>query len=91
MLVRAPKLVCRKGFLLNGQNCLVVYGSHCNLLLKPTHYLHQVSPMYSIPSDNFKLVLFNQVVIAQWLAWRLATGDVLGLSPGKGENLLISD
>ena len=33
----------------------------------------------------------NQVVIAQWLAWRLATSEVPGLNPGKGENLLISD
>ena len=33
----------------------------------------------------------NQVVIAQWLAWRLATGEVPGSNPGKGENLLISD
>ena len=29
----------------------------------------------------------NQVVIAQWLAQRLATGS----KPSKGENLLISD
>ena len=33
----------------------------------------------------------NQVAIAQWLARRLATGEVLGPNPGKGENLLISD
>ena len=32
-----------------------------------------------------------QVVIAQWLARRLATGEVLGSNPGKSENLLISD
>ena len=30
-------------------------------------------------------------VIAQWLAWWLATKEVPGSNPGKGENLLISD
>ena len=33
----------------------------------------------------------NQVVIAQWLVWQLATGKVPGSNPGKGDNLLISD
>ena len=33
----------------------------------------------------------NQVVITQWLAWRLATREVPGSNPGKGENLSISD
>ena len=33
----------------------------------------------------------NQVIIAQWLAQRLATVEVLGSNPEKGENLLISD
>ena len=33
----------------------------------------------------------NQVIIAPWLAWRLATGEVTGSNPGKGENLLFSD
>ena len=32
-----------------------------------------------------------QVVIAQWLARRLPTGEVPGSNPGKGEDLLISD
>ena len=40
---------------------------------------------------NYKTDRYNQVVIAQWLAWRPATGEVPGLNPGKGENLLISD
>ena len=31
--------------------------------------------------------LIYQVVKAQWLAWRFATGEILGLNPGKGENL----
>ena len=34
---------------------------------------------------------FYQVVIAQWLAQRLATGEVPGSNPGKRDNLLISD
>ena len=34
---------------------------------------------------------FYQVVIAHWLAWWLATGEVSGSNPDKGENLLISD
>ena len=33
----------------------------------------------------------HQVVIAQWLARRLATGVVWGSDPGKGYYLLISD
>ena len=33
----------------------------------------------------------NQVIIAQWLARRLATGEVPGSNPSKGDNLLISD
>ena len=30
--------------------------------------------------------LIDQVVIAQWLAWRLATKQVLGSNLGKGDN-----
>ena len=30
----------------------------------------------------------DQVVIAQWLARRLATGEVPGSNPGKGDNLI---
>ena len=33
----------------------------------------------------------NQVVIAQWLAQRLATGAVLGSSPGKGDNTICGE
>ena len=33
----------------------------------------------------------NQVVIVQWLAWQLATGEVPGSNPSKGDNSLISD
>ena len=33
----------------------------------------------------------NKVIIAQWLARRLATGEVPGSNPYKGDNLLISD
>ena len=31
----------------------------------------------------------HQVIIAKWLAWRLATGEVPSSNPGKGENLII--
>ena len=41
------------------------------------------------PKTTF--ITIYQVVIAQWLAWRLATRVVPGSNPGKGENLLISD
>ena len=35
---------------------------------------------------------FNlNIYIAQWLARQLATGEVPGSNPGKGENLLISE
>ena len=42
-------------------------------------------------NDLFLKKLTNQVVIAQRLAWRLATDEILGSNPGKGENFLISD
>ena len=29
-----------------------------------------------------------EVIIAQWLAWQLATGEVPGSNPGEGENLI---
>ena len=38
-----------------------------------------------------KHYITNQVVMAQWLARRLAIGEVPGSNPGEGENLLISD
>ena len=34
--------------------------------------------------------LLSQVVIAQWLARWLATEEVPGSNPGKGDNLLLS-
>ena len=33
----------------------------------------------------------SQDVIAQWLAQQLATREIPGLNPSKGDNLLISD
>ena len=33
----------------------------------------------------------KQFTTAQWLAWRLATSEVPGSNPGKGDNLKISD
>ena len=33
-----------------------------------------------------KLGRVYQVIITQWLAWRLVTGEVLGSNHGKGEN-----
>ena len=42
----------------------------------PIVFLHQVN----------KMVKTNQVIIAQCLAWRLATGEVQSSNPGKGEN-----
>ena len=35
---------------------------------------------------KIKLGRIDQVIIAQWLAWQLATGEVPGLNPGKGDN-----
>ena len=40
---------------------------------------------------NHETLLLHQVVIAQWLARRHATGEIPGSNPGKGDNLLISD
>ena len=37
---------------------------------------------------NIKLVHMYQVLIAQWSAWRLATGDVPGSNLGKEDNLI---
>ena len=33
------------------------------------------------------LIIFDQDIITQWLIWRLATGEVLGSNPNKGDNL----
>ena len=41
-----------------------------------------MGPLYPNPYGN-------QAIIAQWLAWRLATGEVPGSNPGKKS--LISD
>ena len=46
--------------------------------------------MRSTPVSKIKKGVY-QVFIAQWLAWRLATGEVLCTNSGKGDNLLISD
>ena len=50
------------------------------------------------PPSGFTMEQFqmDQVVIAQWLAWQLASGggggrEVPGSNPGKGDNLLNSD
>ena len=39
-----------------------------------------------IPGQNNKQMFVSQVIIGQWLARRLATGEVLGSNSGKGEN-----
>ena len=36
--------------------------------------------------QKITLSIFDQVVIAQWLARQLATGEVLGSNPDKEEN-----
>ena len=47
--------------------------------------------MLSDIQENLWIYLLDQVIIAQWVGWQLATGEVPGSNPGKGENLLISD
>ena len=39
-----------------------------------------------IPGQNNKQMFVSQVIIGQWLARRLATGEVLGSNSGKGVN-----
>ena len=41
--------------------------------------------------ESFECRLQFQVIIAQWLAQHLATSEVLGSNPCKGENFLNSD
>ena len=41
--------------------------------------------------SNISKILHPQVVIAQWLAQWLATGEVRGSNSGEGDNLFISD
>ena len=50
-----------------------------------------LTPFQKIDNFNFLISMLDQVVIAQWLAQRRATGEVPGSDPGKGKNLLISD
>ena len=40
---------------------------------------------------TYELLNSYQVVKAQWLAWWLATMEVAGSNPCKGDNLLIPD
>ena len=37
------------------------------------------------------IIIFEQVIIAQWLARRLANGEVLGSNPGKEKYLINSN
>ena len=38
-------------------------------------------------TKNVDTVMISSL-IAQWLAWRLATHEVLGSNPGKGDDLI---
>ena len=52
--------------------------------------LHGRSAPRQICSTVFSfIVAFHCVILAQWLAWPLATGEVPGSNPGKGDNLII--
>ena len=37
---------------------------------------------------TLQVLSLNQVIIAEWLAQGLATGEVPGSNPGKGDNLI---
>ena len=37
-------------------------------------------------SEKYVRVEYHQDIITEWLPWRLATGEVPGSNPGKGEN-----
>ena len=51
--------------------------------------IKRICLLIPILSDRFHYWTDNQVIIAQWLEWQLAT--VTGSKPGKGDTLLISD
>ena len=72
-----------------GRNEKMILGLD-HLLIKNSD-LDQAIPCYSIRYIKALITQLNQVVIAQWLAWQLATGEVLCSNPSKGDNLLISD
>ena len=52
----------------------------------------QTLPTFFISFFQFKILALsqNQVVIAQWFARQLATGEVLSSNPSEGNNLSIS-
>ena len=37
-------------------------------------------------NETVTKITLNQVIIAQWLAWQFAIGEVSGLNPDKGDN-----
>ena len=43
--------------------------------------------MRNFLEEDYYLLLY-QVVIAQWIAWLLATGKVMGSNPSKGQLIL---
>ena len=57
--------------------------------IKTTQIRHK--PYQLVHKNINQLIYNNQVIIAQWLAWWLATGKVQDSNPGQGENFLISD
>ena len=64
----------------------VAFNDYC-LGAVPNASQHILFSLFCMNNEKKK----DQVIIAQWLAWQIATGEVPGSNPGKGENLLISD
>ena len=66
------------------------------LLLPLAHHvipIQQIHPFLRAPVlcfglPKFQLSFFYPVIIAQCLIWRLASGEVPGSNPGKGEHLI---
>ena len=50
-----------------------------------------LTPFQKMDNFSFLLLMLDQVIMAQWLARQLTTGEVPGSDPGKDDNLLISD
>ena len=58
-----------------------------NLFLAKQSWTHLADPHWEL----YIVAGVHNLIEAHWLAWQLATEEVPGSNPSKGENLLISE
>ena len=89
--------ICDTSLTFNSLQSLLIIFEDWTLDLAATETEIPTGYQWSVGTNSLKYDMkrktstTHQVVIAPWLARRLATGKVPGSNPGEGENLLISD